>query len=158
MVQAGEVKEVAELESNHEEADTRLFAHAKWSKQQVVQIVAANTDVLEILLLSYHHFSVRMVLIDQSDNSKVLHMNVLVEAMNQDQDNDVLLLRQRGEIYVPYFFGLIHPLIGSDILCSPRTFGPAAVLKACIDFSPYLFSGPNGIQNLAKEDHDCKDA
>ena len=65
MVQAGEVEEVAELESSHEEADTRLFPHAKWSKQQVVQIVAADTDVLAILLLNYHHFSA------ESDNSKV---------------------------------------------------------------------------------------
>ena len=29
-------------------------------------------------------------------------------------------------------------------------------MKACIDFSTYLFSGPKGIQKLAKEDHDCK--
>lgn len=158
MVKGGEMNEVAELKSNHEEADTRLFAHASWSKQQVVQIVAADTDVFAIMLLNFHHFSGRTMLIDQSDSSRVLHMNALVEAMNEDQDTDVLLLRQRGEIYVQYFFGLIHPLIGSDILCSPRTFGPAAVLKACIDFSPYLFSGPKGIQNLAKEDHDCKDA
>ena len=65
MVQAGEVKEVAELKSNYEKADTRLFTHAKWPKQQVVQFFAADTDVLAILLLNYHHFSA------ESDNSKV---------------------------------------------------------------------------------------
>ena len=115
----------------------------------MVQIVAADTDVLAILLLNYQHFSARTVLFDQSDNAKV---------HDQDQDTDVLLLRQIGEIYVPYFFGLIHPLFSSDILCSQRTFEPAAVLKACIDFSSYLFIRPKGIQNLAKEYHDCKDA
>ena len=135
MVQTGEKKEIPELYSNHEEADTRVFVHANWSKQPVVQIVAADTDVFAIALLNFHHFSGRTVLIDQSDNSRLLHMNALVDAMNEDQDTDVLVLRQRGEIGIPYFFGLIHPLIGSDILCSPRSFGAAVVLKACIDFS-----------------------
>ena len=158
MVQTGEKKEIPELYSNHEEADTRVFVHANWSKQPVVQIVAADTDVFAIALLNFHHFSGRTVLIDQSDNSRLLHMNALVDAMNEDQDTDVLVLRQRGEIGIPYFFGLIHPLIGSDILCSPRSFGAAVVLKACIDFSSYLFSGPKAIQNLANQDHDSKEA
>ena len=36
-------------------------------------------------------------------------------------------------------FGLIHILIGSDILWSPRGFGPFWILKTCLDFSTYLF-------------------
>ena len=48
MVQTGEKKEIPELYSNHEEADTRVFVHANWSKQPVVQIVAADTDVFAI--------------------------------------------------------------------------------------------------------------
>ena len=39
MTKTGELKEVNELRSNHEEADTRIFCHAKWSKKQVIQIV-----------------------------------------------------------------------------------------------------------------------
>ena len=48
-------------------------------------------------------------------------------------------------------FGLVHPLIGSDILCSPRGFGPSWVLKTCLDFGPYLFHHEHGIQNLGQE-------
>ena len=48
--------------------------------------------------------------------------------------------------------------MGTDILCSPRGFGPAIILKACIDFSAFLFSLGKGIQNLGKDDHSCEDA
>ena len=72
---------------------------------------------------------------DKSDQNQLLHVNALVEAMNQDQDSDIVLLKQRGEIPLSHFFGIIHPLIGSDILASPRNFGAARILKACIDFA-----------------------
>ena len=39
----------------------------------------------------------------------------------------------------------------SDILCSPRNFGQALILKACIDFSLHLFGTTGGIQNLIDE-------
>ena len=78
--------------------------------------------------------------------------------MNADQDTDLILLKQRGVIPLSWFFGVIHPLIGSDILCSPRGFGPAWVLKACIDYSSYLFDDERGIQILAQEDAICSDA
>ena len=48
-------------------------------------------------------------------------------------------------------FGLIHILIGSDILCSPRGFGPSWILKTCLDFSTYLFHHEWGIQLLWKD-------
>ena len=78
-------------------------------------------------------------------------MNELVKAMDSDQDTDLMVLKQQGHIPLANFFGLIHPLTGSDILCSPRNFGPALILKACIDFSLFLFSSAGGIQNLRNE-------
>ena len=98
------------------------------------------------------------MLLDQSDHGRVLHMNALVEAMNEDQDTDMIQLRKRNDISIPIFFALVHLLLGSDILCSPQGFRPALVLKACIDFSAFLFSNEKGIQNLRLDDHDCKDA
>ena len=157
-VEKGTVSVITELTCNHEEADTRIFAHAKWSSKPVLHIVAADTDILSIVLLNFHHFSERKVLLDQSDHSKVIHVNELVDAMNADQDTDLLLLKQRGDIPLSWFFGVIHPLIGSDILCSPRGFGPAWILKACIDYSSYLFDGERGIQVLAQENTLYSDA
>ena len=78
-------------------------------------------------------------------------MNALVEAMDSDQDQDILLLKQHGHVPLPQFFGLIHPLIGSDILCSPRSFGPAWILKTCIDFSSDIFDPEKGVHNLLKQ-------
>ena len=157
-VQKGANEPLPELKCNHEEADTRVFAHAKWTEKNVCQIVAADTDIFSILLLNYHHFEGKTMLLDQSDHGRVLHMNALVEAMNEDQDTDMIQLRQRNDISIRTFFALVHLLLGSDILCSPRGFGPAMVLKACIDFSAFLFSNEKGIQNLRLDDHDCKDA
>jgi hypothetical protein len=62
-----------------------------------------------------------------------------------------MVLKQQGHLSLPYFFGLIHPLIGSDILCSPRSFGPAWILKTCIDFNEFIFDPEKGIQKLVEE-------
>ena len=157
MVEKGHSQVLIGLESNHEEADTRVFAHAKWSNKKVLQVVGADTDIFAICLLNFHHFPGKTVLLDQSDETKILHVNAMVNAMNEDQDTDILVLKQRNDITLPFFYGLIHPLIGSDILCSPRGFGPALILKTCIDFSTFLFSVDKGIQNL-KENNNCHDA
>ena len=158
LVEKGGNEPLPELKCNHEEADTRVFAHAKWSERNICQIVAADTDVLSILLLNFHHFSGKTMLLDQSDHGRVLHINALVNAMADDQDTDIIVLKQRNDISIPIFFALVHLLMGSDILCSPRGFGPAMILKACIDFSAFLFSLGKGIQNLGKDDHSCEDA
>ena len=78
--------------------------------------------------------------------------------MRKDEDTDIVLLKQRAELPLPWFFGIIHALIGSDILASPRNFGAATILKTSIDFSRYLFSGPKAIQNLIHENHTSKEA
>ena len=74
----------------------------------------------------------KTLLIKQSDQSQLLHVNALVKEINNDQDSDIVLLKQRGEIPLSCFFGLIHPLIGSDILCIPRNFGAASIIKTLI--------------------------
>ena len=78
-------------------------------------------------------------------------MNALVQAMQADKDQDLMVLKQRGHLSLPFFFGLVHPLIGSDILCSPRSFGPAWILKTCIDLSEHIFHPEKGVQNLLEE-------
>ena len=158
LIQEGAIEPMPELECNHEEADTRVFAHAYWTDKKYCQIVAADTDILSILLLNFQHFSGKTMLLDQSDHGRVLHVNALVNAMNEDQDTDIIALKQRNDISIPNFFCLVHLLIGSDILCSPRNFGPALVLKACIDFSAFLFSKEKGIQHLKSDDHSCQDS
>ena len=158
LVQKGGIEPLSELKCNHEEADTRVFAHAKWTDKNTCHIVAADTDILSILLLNFHRFTGKNMLLDQSDHGRVLHMNALVDAMNEDQDTDMIALRQRNDISIPVFFALVHLLLGSDILCSPRGFGPAMVLKTCIDFSAFLFRKEDGIQNLKFDAHNCEDA
>ena len=106
MTRAGEIIEVEEFFINHKEADSRIFCHAKWSGKQAFKIVAADTDIFLILLLNFHHFSQKTMLIDQSDQSQLLHVNALVEAMNQDQDSDIVLLKQRN-YSSPHWLG--HP-------------------------------------------------
>ena len=143
--------EIHQLACNHEEADTQVVAHAKYTSYSNIRIVAADTDVFSIILLNFHHFRDKHIFLDQGDNAKVTDMNALVEAMDSDQDQDILLLKQHGHVPLPQFFGLIHPLIGSDILCSPRSFGPAWIMKTCIDFSSDIFDPEKGVQNLLKQ-------
>ena len=140
-----------ELNCNHEEADTRMFAHAAWSKKNILQFVATDTDVLAILLLNYETFSEKTTLIEYSGN-RIWNISTLIESMNQDSDTDLAVLKSVRSVTIPFFFGIIHPLIGSDILCSPRGFGPSWIIKACIDFSAYLFDEENGLQHLKEKE------
>ena len=64
-VEKGGISVIDDLYCNHEEADTRIFAHAKWSSKPVLQLVAADTDILSILLLNFEHFSERKVLLSR---------------------------------------------------------------------------------------------
>ena len=128
LVEKGGNEPLQELKCNHEEADTRVFAHAKWTGRNICQIVAADTDVLSILLLNFHLFNGKTMLLDQSDHGRVLHINALVDAMGDDQDTDIIVLKQRNDISIPVFFALVYLLMGSDILFSPRGFGPAMIL------------------------------
>ena len=57
MIQKDDARALPELKSNHEEADTRIFAHAAWSKKNHLEIVAADTDILAIFLLNQNSFS-----------------------------------------------------------------------------------------------------
>ena len=150
-VEKGCVSEIPQLVCNHEEADTQIFAHAYFTSHSTIRIVAADTDVFAILLLNFHHFQNKNIFLDQGDMAKVTDMNKLVEAMQADKDQDLMVLKQRGHLSLPFFFGLVHPLIGSDILCSPRSFGPAWILKTCIDLNEYIFDPEKGIQKLVEE-------
>jgi len=94
LVQKGGIEPLSELKCNHEEADTRVFAHAKWTDKNTCHIVAADTDILSILLLNFHRFTGKNMLLDQSDHGRVFHMNALVDAMNEDQDIDMIALWQ----------------------------------------------------------------
>ena len=150
-VEKGSVTEIHQLACNHEEADTQVVAHAKFTSHTDIRIVAADTDVFAVILLNFHHLQEKHIFLDQGDRAKVTDMNALVEAMNGDQDQDILLLKQQGHVSLPQFFGFIHPLIGSDILCSPRSFGPAWILKTCIDFCTHIFDSEKGVQNLVRQ-------
>ena len=57
MIQNNEARTLPELQSNHEEADTRLFAHAAWCKIAHSEISAADTDIFAIFLLNQQMFS-----------------------------------------------------------------------------------------------------
>ena len=151
LINAGSNIVISALYCNHEEADTRIFAHAAWSKKNVLQFVATDTDVLAILLLNHETFSEKTTLIEYSD-SQIFNISTLIDSMNKDPDADLLVLRSRASVTIPFFFGIIHPLIGSDILCSPRGFGPSWIMKACIDFSSYLFNEENGLQYLKEKE------
>ena len=157
-VNKNQVSTVPELLSNQVEAITRIFAHAKWTSKSVIKLISPNSSLLAILLLNFQHLNDREILLDASDRSKVIHANKLVEAMENDQDTDLLVLKQRGDLSMANFFGYVYPLIGSEILCSPRSFGPSQILKACIDHCRYIFNQQNGIQCLAKQVPDSCDA
>ena len=57
MIQNNEARTLPELQSNHEEADTCLFAHAAWCKKAHSEISAADTDIFAIFLLNQQMFS-----------------------------------------------------------------------------------------------------
>ena len=107
---------VEELTCNHEEADTRMMAHAKWSSKETLHFVAADTDILSILLLNFSEFREKQVILDQSAHLRLLDINALVEAVVYDQDQDIMIMKQRRLFPLSFFFGIIHALIGTDIL------------------------------------------
>ena len=125
------IEPLPELKCNHEEADTRLFAHAVWSKKKEVELVASDTDIMAIFLLNHQHFTQRQVVLHYGNVRSKLDLSKLVKAMNEDSNTNLAILRNKG-VDTPTIFGIIHPLIGSDILCSPRGFGPSWILKTCL--------------------------
>ena len=151
------IEPLPELKCNHEEADTRLFAHAVWSKKKEVELVASDTDIMAIFLLNHQHFTQRQVVLHYGNVRSKLDLSKLVKAMNEDSNTNLAILRNKG-VDTPTIFGIIHPLIGSDILCSPRGFGPSWILKTCLDYATYLFDQESGIQLLGKDDPKAKGA
>ena len=150
LIQKDDARALPELKSNHEEADTRLFAHAAWSKITHLGIIAADTDIFSIFLLNHELFSNKQVVMIHGDGNQNIDMTKLANRMNEDTDNNLSRLRKDG-MNSATIFGLIHILIGSDILCSPRGFGPTWILKTCLDFGAYLFHHESGIHLLWKD-------
>ena len=148
IIDCEKVTEVENLVCNHEEADTRLFAHATWSEKDILEFVATDTDIFAILLLNHHHFEKKQTVINSSDERGKLDMSRLIKKMHEDPNIELARLRKDG-VASPLVFGLIHPLIGSDILCTTRGFKAASVMKTCLDFATYLFNKDHGLQLLA---------
>ena len=92
------------------------MAHAKWSSKETLHFVAADTDILSILLLNFSEFREKQVILDQSAHLRLLDINALVEAIENDQDQDMMIMKQRRLFPLSFFFGIIHALIGTDIL------------------------------------------
>ena len=145
------------LRSNHEEADTRMFAHAAWSSKTVIEFVSVDTDVFSILLLNHQKFDHKQIIIKSSENRGKLDMTKLMKEMNDDTNTELARIRKNG-VSTPLFFGIIHPLIGSDILCSPRGFGPSWVIKSCLHYAAYLFHPETGLQHLGNAENNSKGA
>ena len=158
MIKLGSVAVISNLSCNHEEADTRLFAHAAWSTKNIIQFVAADTDILAILLLNHTKFAGKTTVIQYSEHKQKLDISKLVNFMHEDSDQDLCMLKSRGAVTIPFFFGMIHALTGSDLLCTPRGFGTSWILKTCIDFALYLFNNENGLQQLADREPRCTEA
>ena len=119
-------------------------------KKNHLEIVAADTDILAIFLLNQNSFSNKQVVLIHGDGNQNIDLTKLANRMNEDTDTNLARLRKDG-VSSTSVFGLIHILIGSDILCSPRGFGPSWILKTCLDFSTYLFHHKWGIQLLWKD-------
>ena len=151
MITKNSIQEISALKCNHEEADTRVFAHAAWSRKSILEFVASDTDIFAILLLNHMTFKEKQLIISSSKDSGKLDMTKLMNAMDQDPNTDLTRCRNKG-VPTPTIFGIIHPLIGSDILCSPRGFGPTWIMKTCIDYATYLFHETHGLQSLQLPD------
>ena len=129
-------EKVVELKCNHEEADTRMFAHAAWSNKECVQLVASDTDVLAILLLNHESFSEKQMVILSSDHKERLDVTKLMKYMEKDGDTELSRVRNSG-ISSPTIYGTI-----------PRGFGTAWIIKTCLDFATFLFDRTTGLQNI----------
>ena len=125
--------------------------------QKEVELVASDTDIMAIFLLNHQHFTQRQVVLHYGNVRSKLDLSKLVKAMNEDSNTNLAILRNKG-VDTPTIFGIIHPLIGSDILCSQRGFGPSWILKTCLDYATYLFDQESGIQLLGKDDPKAKGA
>ena len=112
---------------------------------------------MAIFLLNHQHFTQRQVVLHYGNVRSKLDLSKLVKAMNEDSNTNLAILRNKG-VDTPTIFGIIHPLIGSDILCSQRGFGLSWILKTCLDYATYLFDQESGIQLLGKDDPKAKGA
>lgn len=157
MITKEKTETLVDFKCNHEEADTRMFAHAAWSRKKCVQLVASDTDILAILLLNHESFTNKQMVIQCSDNKERLDVTKLMKDMEDDGDTELSRVRNSG-ISSPMVYGTIHALIGSDILCSPRGFGPVWIIKTCLDFATYLFERSTGLQNLHHDSESSKGA
>ena len=133
------------------QADTRLLAHGAWSKKKELVFVSLDTDVLAILLLNNEYFSEKQLVIQSGDPRGRLDLSKLMIEMTNDGDTELTRVRNTG-VSTPFIFGVIHTLIGTDILCSPRGFGPACIIKTCLDFATLLFDEKSGLQNAKDEE------
>ena len=107
LIQKDDARALPELKSNHEEADTRLFAHAAWSKKTHLEIIAADTDIFSIFLLNHELFSNKQVVMIHGDGNQNIDMTKLANRMNEDTDNNLSRLRKDG-VNSATIFGLIH--------------------------------------------------
>ena len=115
-----------------------LVAHAAWSTKTNFEFVASDTDIFAILLLNHMHFQGKQLVISSSQDRGKLDMTKLMERMDEDGNTDLTRICKEG-VPSSLIFGIIHALIGSHILCSPRGFGPSWVIQTCIDLATYLF-------------------
>ena len=153
----GSIEAVSNLYSNHEEADTRIFLHVAWSQKLTCVIVASDSDLLFILLLNHGKFPNKQMVIQSSDQRGRLDMKKLMDMMEDDPNTDLSRIRKDG-ISTAFFYGFAHLLAGTDILCSPRGFGPAYILRTATDFATYLFDKDKGLQHLCKAENNSQGA
>ena len=95
-------------------------------------------------------FSNKQVVLIHGDGNQNIDLTKLANRMNEDTDTNLARLRKDG-VSSTSIFGLIHILIGSDFLCSPRGFGPSWILKTCLDLSIYLFHHELGIWGVSEK-------
>ena len=77
-----------ELESNHEEADTRMVLHAKHASNpyDTVIIRSSDTDVLILFLAMMHNFRSKdlFLIAGTGSNVRVIHLNKIYNAVSEE--------------------------------------------------------------------------
>ena len=93
------------LESNAEEADTRVWLHVVKSSGRRVMIYSPDTDVLHIGLLVANTITkdIRIQTSPLGKPRKVLSLNAIVDALNRDPDLATIAPEERTKVMVSLY-------------------------------------------------------
>ena len=138
------------LESNQEEADTKMFFIANTLNLNSCLICSTDSDVLFVACLLAPHLIAKNIYIQYnvaSSPPEYVDLCKLFDLMDADADPLIALAYNQGK-NIPQVFGILHFISGCDYLCHLKGFSKLDCCKAALQYLDFIFSCDVEIENL----------